>query len=148
MKLFKNGSIQMSGCKKISAINIAINKLIINKKYPEFKMEKYKIENNINIDEKLISQVEQILEYDKPTYPKHITVYEEKGSMYIQYNKKIKDTRYNKKNKISSNDIQKELDRRKPGQSRLTTPRDEEDIAEIFSGVSDGLTLGMIYCDI
>jgi len=84
---------------------------IINKKYPELKMEKYKIKNNINIDEKLISQVEQILEYDKPIYPKHITVYEEKGSMYIQYNKKIKDTRYNKKNKITSNDIQKELDK-------------------------------------
>jgi len=39
-------------------------------------------------------------------------------------------------------DIQIELDRRKPGQSRLTTPRDEEDIAEIYSGVSNGLTTG------
>ena len=43
---------------------------------------------------------------------------------------------------LSNEDIQKELDRRKPGQSRLTTPRDEADLAEIFSGVSDGLTLG------
>eukprot|EP01041_Mallomonas_annulata_P008991 gene8991-18604_t len=39
-------------------------------------------------------------------------------------------------------DIQKELDRRKPGQSRLTTPRDEEDIVEIMSGVYNGITLG------
>ena len=38
--------------------------------------------------------------------------------------------------------MQKELDRRKPGQSRLTTPRDEDDIVEIMSGVYDGLTLG------
>ena len=84
---------------------------IINEKYPELKMQKYQIENIINIDEKLISHVEQIIEENKPIYPKHITVYEEKGSLYIQYNKKIKDTRYNKKNKITSNDIQKELDK-------------------------------------
>jgi chorismate synthase len=38
--------------------------------------------------------------------------------------------------------IQVELDRRRPGQSRLTTPRDEADRAEILSGVLDGLTLG------
>jgi chorismate synthase len=38
---------------------------------------------------------------------------------------------------------QTELDRRKPGQSRLTTPRNEADAVEILSGVSpDGLTLG------
>lgn len=43
---------------------------------------------------------------------------------------------------LSDSDIQKELDRRKPGQSRLTTPRDEEDIAEIFSGITNGITLG------
>jgi len=34
------------------------------------------------------------------------------------------------------------LDRRKPGQSRLTTPRDEADIVEIMSGVYNGITLG------
>jgi chorismate synthase len=40
-------------------------------------------------------------------------------------------------------DAQTELDRRKPGQSRLTTPRNEADAVEILSGVSpDGLTLG------
>lgn len=39
-------------------------------------------------------------------------------------------------------DIQAELDRRRPGQSKITTPRKESDQAEILSGVVDGLTLG------
>lgn len=43
---------------------------------------------------------------------------------------------------ISEDEIQLELDRRKPGQSIITTPRKEEDIAEILSGVADGVTLG------
>lgn len=38
--------------------------------------------------------------------------------------------------------IQHELDRRRPGQSRLVTQRDEADRVEILSGVLDGLTLG------
>jgi len=38
--------------------------------------------------------------------------------------------------------IQAELDRRKPGQSRITTPRKEEDQVEILSGLLDGVTLG------
>ena len=40
--------------------------------------------------------------------------------------------------------IQKELDRRRPGQSRLTTPRNESDVVEILSGVDgeSGATLG------
>ncbi len=38
--------------------------------------------------------------------------------------------------------IQAELDRRRPGQSRLTTPRQEADQAEILSGVFEGRTLG------
>ncbi len=38
--------------------------------------------------------------------------------------------------------IQAELDRRKPGQSRITTPRNEEDQVEILSGLLDGVTLG------
>jgi len=38
--------------------------------------------------------------------------------------------------------IQEDLDRRRPGQSHLTTPRQEEDRAEILSGVFEGLTLG------
>ena len=38
--------------------------------------------------------------------------------------------------------IQTELDRRRPGQSRITTPRKEEDRVEILSGLLDGFTLG------
>ncbi len=39
--------------------------------------------------------------------------------------------------------IQQELDRRRPGQSTLTTPRRESDAVEILSGISaEGLTLG------
>ncbi|BCX11396.1 MAG: chorismate synthase [Thermosynechococcus sp.] len=43
---------------------------------------------------------------------------------------------------LSEVDIQKELDRRRPGQSRLTTPRQESDRCEILSGVFEGKTLG------
>src|SRR3989344_5920643 len=39
-------------------------------------------------------------------------------------------------------DIQPDLDRRKPGQSKITTLRKEEDIAEILSGVYQGKTTG------
>jgi chorismate synthase len=38
--------------------------------------------------------------------------------------------------------IQRELDRRRPGQSALTTPRMESDTVEILSGVHDGVSLG------
>lgn len=43
---------------------------------------------------------------------------------------------------ISALHIQQELDRRKPGQSKITTPRQESDICEIISGVFEGKTLG------
>jgi chorismate synthase len=43
---------------------------------------------------------------------------------------------------ISRGEIQAELDRRRPGQSRITTQRREADEVEILSGVHDGLTLG------
>jgi len=39
-------------------------------------------------------------------------------------------------------DIQVQLDRRRPGQSDLTTPRDEPDQVAILAGVEDGRTLG------
>lgn len=39
-------------------------------------------------------------------------------------------------------DIQKFLDRRKPGQSKYTTPRKEDDTVEILSGVFEGKTTG------
>jgi chorismate synthase len=38
--------------------------------------------------------------------------------------------------------VQAELDRRKPGQSKITTPRKEDDRVEVLSGLLDGLTLG------
>ncbi len=38
--------------------------------------------------------------------------------------------------------IQHELDRRRPGQSDIVTPRNEEDSVEILSGILNGLTLG------
>jgi chorismate synthase len=39
-------------------------------------------------------------------------------------------------------EIQAELDRRRPGQSAITTQRREADAVEILSGVHDGMTLG------
>lgn len=39
-------------------------------------------------------------------------------------------------------EIQRDLDRRRPGQSVLTSPRQEADQAEILSGVFEGLSLG------
>ena len=43
---------------------------------------------------------------------------------------------------LGAADIQRELDRRRPGQSSITTPRDEADQVEILSGVFEGRTLG------
>ncbi len=43
---------------------------------------------------------------------------------------------------LSEEDIQRELDRRKPGQSMITTSRDEPDAVEIHSGLQDGYTTG------
>ncbi len=43
---------------------------------------------------------------------------------------------------ISEEEIQFEMDRRRPGQSVITTPRKEDDKAEILSGTLNGVTLG------
>ncbi|NEP44552.1 MAG: chorismate synthase [Okeania sp. SIO2H7] len=43
---------------------------------------------------------------------------------------------------IDISEIQAELDRRRPGQSKITTPRKETDTCEILSGVFEGKTLG------
>jgi chorismate synthase len=43
---------------------------------------------------------------------------------------------------LSEADIQPDLDRRKPGQSAITTPRKEGDVVEILSGVFEGRTTG------
>jgi chorismate synthase len=43
---------------------------------------------------------------------------------------------------ISEEEIQKDLDRRKPGQSSITTPRKEQDTIHILSGIFEGKTIG------
>jgi chorismate synthase len=43
---------------------------------------------------------------------------------------------------ITPEEIQFELDRRRPGQSKIVTPRKEDDTCEILSGVFEGKTLG------
>ena len=43
---------------------------------------------------------------------------------------------------LSESDLQIELDRRRPGQSEVTTPRNEADQCEILSGTFEGKTLG------
>ena len=43
---------------------------------------------------------------------------------------------------LSEQDIQPDLDRRRPGQSDIVSPRKEEDVCRILSGVFQGLTLG------
>lgn len=43
---------------------------------------------------------------------------------------------------LTESDIQRELDRRKPGQSHLTTPREEKDTIHIESGIFSGRTTG------
>ncbi len=43
---------------------------------------------------------------------------------------------------VTAQEIQQELDRRRPGQSIITTQRREADAVEILSGVHEGLTLG------
>ncbi|KAF4505928.1 hypothetical protein G6O67_007826 [Ophiocordyceps sinensis] len=43
---------------------------------------------------------------------------------------------------LAESDIQPQLNRRRPGQSAITTPRDEKDLVTIHSGVEAGRTLG------
>lgn len=43
---------------------------------------------------------------------------------------------------LTENDIQTYLNRRKPGQSRISTPRKEADAVEILSGIFEGKTTG------
>jgi chorismate synthase len=48
--------------------------------------------------------------------------------------------------KLSEADIQPDLDRRRPGQSKIVTPRKESDIVQILSGTFEGRTLGTPIC--
>ncbi|XP_071920932.1 chorismate synthase 2, chloroplastic-like isoform X1 [Coffea arabica] len=43
---------------------------------------------------------------------------------------------------LSETDMQVDLDRRRPGQSRITTPRKETDTCRISSGIAEGVTTG------
>lgn len=43
---------------------------------------------------------------------------------------------------LTEDDIQPQMTRRRPGQSALTTPRDEKDRVQIQSGTEFGITLG------
>ena len=43
---------------------------------------------------------------------------------------------------LNENDIQIYLNKRRPGQSKFTTQRQEKDIVKILSGVFDGVTTG------
>lgn len=47
---------------------------------------------------------------------------------------------------LNEEDIQRELDRRRPGQSELTSPRKEKDRVEILSGLFQGVTTGTPIC--
>jgi chorismate synthase len=47
---------------------------------------------------------------------------------------------------INEDEIQQEMSRRRPGQSKLTTPRDEKDQAMIVSGIFEGKTTGTPMC--
>jgi hypothetical protein len=79
------------------------NKEAIKQKNQNKKTNK-KITSNIVIDDKTT--------VTKPNLPPNISLYKEKNSyMYIQYNKYIKDTRIYAKHKITTNDIQHELNK-------------------------------------
>lgn len=43
---------------------------------------------------------------------------------------------------LDAKDVQAQLSRRRPGQSNLTTPRDEKDLVQLQSGIEHGITLG------
>jgi len=47
---------------------------------------------------------------------------------------------------LTEGDIQPDLDRRRPGQSHIVTPRKESDIVQIISGTFKGKTLGTPIC--
>src|SRR5437660_953684 len=48
--------------------------------------------------------------------------------------------------KLSEADIQPDLDRRRPGQSKIVSPRKEPDQVQILSGIFEGKTLGTPIC--
>jgi TATA-box binding protein (TBP) (component of TFIID and TFIIIB) len=55
LKLFKNGSVQMSGCKSVKNINIVLNKLV-----HKLKMIKAKIEDGKIVEKNYIEEIENL----------------------------------------------------------------------------------------
>jgi TATA-box binding protein (TBP) (component of TFIID and TFIIIB) len=55
VKLFKNGSIQMSGCKKMESINSVLNKLV-----SKLKVVKAKIEDNAIVEKQFVEEPEKL----------------------------------------------------------------------------------------
>jgi chorismate synthase len=47
---------------------------------------------------------------------------------------------------LNESDIQRDLDRRRPGQSEIVTPRAEEDRCQILAGIFEGRTIGTPIC--
>jgi hypothetical protein len=85
---------------------------VVNVKYPDLKMKKINLNTSWSPDSNLISQTIKTLPVAKsPAYPQYISVFEEKGSKYIQYNRQIKGIRYNKKIKMLSDNIQDEINK-------------------------------------
>lgn len=55
LKLFKNGSVQMSGCKNIKDINTVLNKLLFR-----LKQIKAKVENNKIVEKKFVEDIDSL----------------------------------------------------------------------------------------
>jgi TATA-box binding protein (TBP) (component of TFIID and TFIIIB) len=55
LKLFKNGSIQMSGCKSLKSINIVLNKLLV-----KLKQIKAKVEDGKIVEKKFVENIDDI----------------------------------------------------------------------------------------
>ena len=85
---------------------------VVNVKYPDLKMEKINLNIQWSPEPNLVSQSIKPLSATKnPAYPQYISIFEVKGNKYIQYSRQIKGVKYNKKNKMLSNDIQNEIDK-------------------------------------
>ena len=86
-----------------------------NKEYYEKNKETIKQKNqNKKTNNKITSNIviNEQTSVIKPNLPPNVSLYREKNSyMYIQYNKYIKDARIYAKHKITTNDIQYELDK-------------------------------------
>ena len=101
---------------KVSTPNIMneLNNLIdnVNKEFPELKINKYTITNpNIfDTNEHIIKIIESTSTIsNKPTMPKNFSICNVNDTDYIQFCKKIDDTRHQYKTRINSYNLQQEL---------------------------------------